>query len=66
MDDSEERRGDASIIRFGQTAKGTQRFRCKICDQTFVETTGTLFYGKRTPKKDILFPATRKRETTQL
>lgn len=44
----------ANIIRFGQTAKGTQRFRCKVCGKTFVETTGTLFYGKQTAKKDIL------------
>ena len=52
-----ERYGDikkARIIRFGQTAKGTQRFRCQACGKTFVETTGTLFYGKQTAKKDIL------------
>jgi transposase-like protein len=44
----------AEIIRFGQTAKGTRRYRCKGCGQTFVETTGTLFYGKHTPHKEIL------------
>ena len=46
--------GKAEIIRFGQTAKGTRRYRCKRCGQTFVETTGTLFYGKHTPQKEIL------------
>jgi transposase-like protein len=46
--------GKAEIIRFGQTAKGTRRYRCKGCGKTFVETTGTLFYGKHTPQKEIL------------
>ena len=52
-----DRHGDvesAQIIRFGQTAKGTQRYRCKVCGKTFVETTGTVFYRKQTPRKDIL------------
>lgn len=52
-----ERYGDVSnrqIIRFGQTAKGTQRFRCQVCGGTFSETTGTLFHKKHTPRKDIL------------
>jgi transposase-like protein len=52
-----ERYGDiqeAGIIRFGRTAKGTQRFRCQACGKTFVETIGTLFYGRQTAKKDIL------------
>ena len=47
-------RGRAMVIRFGQTAKGTQRYRCKACGQTFVETPGTLFYGKQTSPKAIL------------
>lgn len=42
------------IIRFGQTAKGTQRYRCKLCGQTFVATSGTLFYRKQTARKEIL------------
>lgn len=45
---------NAHIIRYGKTAKGTQRYRCKHCGKTFVETKGTLFYGKHTPRKDIL------------
>jgi transposase-like protein len=52
-----ERHGDiknAQIIQYGKTAKGTQRYLCKVCKCTFVETTGTVFYGKHTPRKDIL------------
>ncbi|MGH2536744.1 MAG: transposase [Candidatus Promineifilaceae bacterium] len=45
---------NGQMIRFGRTAKGTQRFRCRVCGQTFVETRGTLFYGKHTPRQDIL------------
>jgi transposase-like protein len=44
----------AHIIQYGKTAKGTQRYLCKHCDKTFVETKGTLFYGKHTSRKDIL------------
>ena len=45
---------NANIIQYGKTAKGTQRCLCKHCGSTFVETKGTLFYGKHTPRKDIL------------
>jgi transposase-like protein len=27
---------------------------CKVCQKTFVETSGTLFYGKHTDRKDTL------------
>ena len=52
-----ERYGDiekAQIIRFGRSAKGTQRLRCKACGKTFAETTGTVFHRKHTARKDIL------------
>ena len=52
-----ERYGDAEeadIIRFGTTARGTQRYCCQVCGKTFVETTGTMFYDKRASKKEIL------------
>jgi transposase-like protein len=45
---------NAQIIQYGKTAKGTQRYLCKVCQKTFVETRGTVFYGKHTPRKDIL------------
>lgn len=48
------KREGSHLIRFGRTAKGTQRYRCQVCGKTFVETTGTLFYGKQTPRKEIL------------
>lgn len=44
----------ATIIRFGQNRNGTQRYRCKTCGRTFTETLGTVFYRKRTARKDIL------------
>lgn len=43
-----------NIIKFGRTRAGVQRYRCKTCKRTFTATTGTLFYGKRTPQEDIL------------
>jgi len=43
-----------NIIKFGKTRAGVQRYRCKTCKQTFTATTGTLFYGKRTPEHEIL------------
>jgi transposase-like protein len=43
-----------NIIRFGKTKAGRQRFRCKTCGQTFVETKGTIFYRRRTPEEEIL------------
>ena len=42
------------IHKFGKTRKGIQRFRCKTCGQTFTETTGTIFFRKRTPEREIL------------
>lgn len=44
----------AHIIRYGKTSKGMQRYRCQHCGSTFVETKGTLFYGKQSPRRDIL------------
>jgi transposase-like protein len=38
----------------GHSPNGTQRYICKTCKVTFTETKGTLFYGRRTPNKDIL------------
>ncbi len=35
-------------------AKGTQRYKCKHCGTTFVETEGTLFHGKHTSREEIL------------
>jgi transposase-like protein len=43
-----------NIIKFGRTRQGVQRYRCKTCGKTFTETTGTIFYRKRTPEHEIL------------
>jgi transposase-like protein len=43
-----------NIRKFGRTAKGTQRHQCKTCKQTFVETIGTVFYGRHHSQETIL------------
>jgi transposase-like protein len=43
-----------NIIKFGRTAKGTQRYRCKTCGKTFVENIGTVFYGRHHSQETIL------------
>lgn len=43
-----------NIKKIGQTPKGVQRYQCKTCHQTFTETTGTIFYRRRTPEHEIL------------
>ncbi len=46
--------GPHNIIKFGKTPRGHQRYRCKTCRRTFVETKGTLFYRRRTPAVEIM------------
>lgn len=43
-----------NLDKFGKTRKGVQRFHCRTCGRTFTETTGTIFYRKRTPEHEIL------------
>jgi len=43
-----------NLIKAGKTRQGVQRFRCRTCGKYFVETTGTMFYRKRTPEHEIL------------
>jgi transposase-like protein len=43
-----------NLEKFGKTRKGVQRFRCRTCRSTFTETTGTIFYRKRTAEHEIL------------
>jgi len=45
---------NGNIIKFGRTKKGTQRYRCKTCGKTFVETKGTMFYGRHHSQETIL------------
>jgi len=46
--------GKPNIIKAGKTRKGVQRFQCQTCGKYFVETTGTIFYRKRTAEDEIL------------
>jgi len=46
--------GKPNIIKAGKTRKGVQRFQCQTCGKYLVETTGTIFYRKRTPDDEIL------------
>ena len=46
--------GKPNIIRAGKTRKGVQRYKCQTCGKYFVETTGTIFYRKRTDEEEIL------------
>jgi hypothetical protein len=43
-----------NIRKFGRTRAGVQRYHCQTCHRTFTETTGTLFFRKRTPEHEIL------------
>ncbi len=43
-----------NIVKFGYTKKGTPRYRCKTCGKTFVETKGTVFYGRHHSPETIL------------
>jgi transposase-like protein len=43
-----------TIIRYGKSSTGRQRFQCKNCRQTFNERSGTLFYNRKTAESDSL------------
>jgi transposase-like protein len=43
-----------NIRKFGRTRRRVRRFRCQTCGKTFTETTGTIFFRKRTPEHEIL------------
>jgi transposase-like protein len=43
-----------NLEKFGKTRRGVQRYRCRTCRKTFTETTGTIFFRKRTPEHQIL------------
>ena len=43
-----------NMRRFGRTRKGTQRYQCRTCQQTFVATIGTVFYGRHHDQATIL------------
>ena len=43
-----------SVVKYGRTKSGRQRFRCKTCGATFAETKGTIFYRRRTAEDEII------------
>ena len=43
-----------NVIKFGHTNKGTQRYQCKTCGKTHVETKATVFYGRHHFQETIL------------
>jgi transposase-like protein len=43
-----------NIKKVGKTKKGVQRYQCKSCQVSFTQTTGTIFFRKRTPEHEIL------------
>ncbi len=43
-----------NIRRFGRTQAGTQRYQCRTCNSTFVETIGTVFYGRHHTQETII------------
>ena len=46
--------GHHNMRKFGQTAKGVQRYQCKVCKQTYAETKGTVFHGRHHCQQTIL------------
>jgi transposase-like protein len=43
-----------NIVRYGRTAKGTQRLKCKTCGSVFVGNKGTIFYELHHSPKEVL------------
>ena len=46
--------GHQNVRKFGQTAKGVQRYQCKMCKRTYAETKGTVFHGSHHSQQTIL------------
>lgn len=46
--------GLGNVVKYGKSAGGVQRYRCKTCGKTFTATKGTLFYKRQTPAAGIL------------
>ena len=46
--------GHHNLRKFGQTARGVQRYQCKTCKKTYAETKGTVFHGCHHSHQTIL------------
>jgi len=43
-----------NVVKYGQTEKGVQRYRCKTCKKTFTATKGTMFYRLRHSEEEVV------------
>ena len=43
-----------TMIRYGQTKAGRQRYQCKACQKTFNEGKGTMCYNRKTDEQDMI------------
>ena len=43
-----------TVIKYGHSKTGRQRYHCTICGHTFTETVGTIFYRRHTPDAEIV------------
>jgi transposase-like protein len=43
-----------NVIKYGQTEKGVQRYRCKTCKKTFTRTKGTMLYRLRHSEEEVV------------
>ena len=43
-----------NVIKYGQTEKGIQRYRCKTCKKTFTQTKGTMFYRLHHSEEEVI------------
>jgi transposase-like protein len=43
-----------SVIKYGRTKRGFQKYLCQYCNKTFIETQGSHLYNKRLSNDDII------------
>jgi transposase-like protein len=43
-----------NVVKYGQTEKSVQRYRCKTCKKTFTATKGTMFYRLRHSEEEVV------------
>jgi transposase-like protein len=46
--------GKGTIIQYGKSGQGQQRYQCQRCKRTFNEHTGTVFYGRKRSEAEIV------------
>jgi insertion element IS1 protein InsB len=55
-----------TVIRYGHSKTGRQRYRCTRCGHTFTETVGTIFYRRHTPDDEIVLALSQIAEGSRL